>query len=145
MESRTYADQAMTSGMNCAQAVLTFFAEDYGLSKADALRVSAGFGSGMRMALVCGAVTGAIMVLGLHHGMTEPSNAEAKRATNAATAKFNERFREIHPSVMCEGLLGIDVTTPDGLAQAKAEGLFVSQCRGYVADAIEILKVMLRQ
>ena len=145
MESRRYADEAMTSGMNCAQAVLTFFAGDYGLSEADALRIAAGFGSGMRMASVCGAVTGAIMVLGLHHSMTEAANAEAKGSTNAATAVFTERFRAIHPTVMCEGLLGLDVTTPEGLAYAREQGLFVSQCRGYVADAIDILKDLLKE
>ena len=50
---------------NCAQGVLAAFAEDLGIDEETAFRMGAHFGSGMRMGSVCGAVTGALMVLGL--------------------------------------------------------------------------------
>jgi len=57
------------TGYGCGQAVLAPFAEDYGLSEELALKISTGFGSGMgRMFEVCGALTGAFMVIGLKHG-----------------------------------------------------------------------------
>jgi C_GCAxxG_C_C family probable redox protein len=63
------AKQFHELGYGCAQAVLASFAEDYGLSEEAALRISTGFGSGMgRLCEVCGALTGAFMVIGLKHG-----------------------------------------------------------------------------
>lgn len=50
---------------NCAQAVIVSFAEDVGITEEAAMRVAANFGSGMKRASVCGAVTGGLMVLGL--------------------------------------------------------------------------------
>jgi len=51
---------------NCAQAVLMAFAPDAGVAEEDARRITANFGSGMKMGAVCGAVTGGLMALGLH-------------------------------------------------------------------------------
>ena len=50
---------------NCAQAVLTPFAEAKGMKTEDALALTSCFGSGMNMGSVCGAVTGGLMALGL--------------------------------------------------------------------------------
>jgi len=50
---------------NCAQSVLVPFAEAAGISEEQAYRTAANFGSGMKMAGTCGAVTGGLMVLGL--------------------------------------------------------------------------------
>ena len=52
----------------CSQAVFTVFSEEFGLSKEDAFKIGACFGSGMRQAEVCGACTGALMALGLKYG-----------------------------------------------------------------------------
>lgn len=57
---------------NCAQAVLASFAPDAGISEADACRITANFGSGMKMGGTCGAVTGGLMALGLY-GVEEGS------------------------------------------------------------------------
>ena len=53
-------------GFNCSQAVLSVYAEEFGLCRETALKIACGYGGGMgRMALTCGAVTGAFMVIGL--------------------------------------------------------------------------------
>lgn len=51
---------------NCAQALLAAFAPDAGIPEADAVKITANFGSGMKMGGTCGAVTGALMALGLY-------------------------------------------------------------------------------
>lgn len=53
---------------NCAQAVLEVFAPDCGLTGEQAHRLGAHFGSGMKMGATCGAITGALMVIGLLGG-----------------------------------------------------------------------------
>ena len=50
---------------NCAQSVLLTFAPALGLTEEQAFGLCANFGGGMKMGSVCGAVTGALMVLGL--------------------------------------------------------------------------------
>lgn len=50
---------------NCAQGVLAAFAEDLGIDEDLVFRSGTYFGGGMRIGSVCGAVTGALMVLGL--------------------------------------------------------------------------------
>ena len=52
----------------CSQAVFAVFSEDLGLSKENAFKIGACFGSGMRQAEVCGACSGALMALGLKYG-----------------------------------------------------------------------------
>ena len=51
---------------NCAQAVLAAFGPDAGLPEEAACRITANFGSGMKMGETCGAVTGGLMALGLY-------------------------------------------------------------------------------
>lgn len=65
------ADKAaeLFKSCNCAQAVLGTLGPGAGLESPECFRVAAAFGGGMaRMGLVCGAVTGGMMVLGLRHG-----------------------------------------------------------------------------
>ena len=65
-EKTERAKQLHEQGYGCAQAVLTTFAGDYGLAESLSLKLATGFGSGMgRMCEVCGALTGAFMVIGL--------------------------------------------------------------------------------
>jgi C_GCAxxG_C_C family probable redox protein len=60
---------AFRKGFNCSQAVLSSFSPDLGLEKETALKIACGFGAGMaKLQETCGAVTGAVMVLGLKYG-----------------------------------------------------------------------------
>ena len=49
---------------NCAQSVLVPFAKEMGLEEVQAYALGAHFGSGMRHGSTCGALSGALMVLG---------------------------------------------------------------------------------
>ncbi len=127
------------SKMNCAQAVLTAYCEEFGLDRATALRLARGFGGGMgRTGKTCGAVSGAYMVLGLR----EPKEArEGVEAVYAQIKEFNRKFIELHGSTECTALLGCDLSTPEGLARARGEGLFTTVCPGFVKTAVELLTV----
>lgn len=50
---------------NCAQSVVLPFAAAAGVSEETAMKMASNFGSGMKMASVCGAITGGLMALGL--------------------------------------------------------------------------------
>ncbi|MEN8615128.1 C-GCAxxG-C-C family protein [Dehalogenimonas sp. THU2] len=126
------------SKMNCAQAVVTAFCEDLGLDVASAMRLARGFGGGMgRGGKTCGAVSGACIVLGL----AEPlEGREGIEAVYVRIGEFNRRFVERFNSTECNALLGCDISTPVGLARARAEGYFKQICPGFVKGSVEILE-----
>jgi C_GCAxxG_C_C family probable redox protein len=125
-----------SAGFSCSQSVLRAFAEDLGLEPDMASRVSSAFGGGMaRTGRVCGAVSGALMVIGLRFGAISPADQGAKEATYALARKFLEEFMLLHGSVDCPGLLGCDIGKPEGMQQAREQNLFKTQCPDYVRDA----------
>ena len=132
-------------GFNCSQIVLAHFAEDFRLNSDIALKIGSGFGAGMgRMATVCGAVTGAFMVLGLKHGFCMSAEPQQSKETIYALVRtFSETFENIHGSIMCRQLLGGDISTAEGYAMANEKGLFRTLCPKYVEDSIKILEAML--
>jgi C_GCAxxG_C_C family probable redox protein len=144
MNHSELAVETFKQGYSCAQAVLTAYAPSLGLERSDAIRVAGGFGGGMgRMGLTCGALTGAIMVLGLGHAAQDPQDLAAKEATYARVRELVARFKAKHGRSGCRELIGCDISTPEGYQQARDEGVFVTHCRGYVRDACEILDRLL--
>ena len=56
-------------GYNCSQAVVAAYAEDYGFTREQALKMAASFGGGIgRMRRTCGAACGLFMLAGLETG-----------------------------------------------------------------------------
>ena len=98
-------------GLNCAQALLSAYGPGLGLDRDNALKIAGAFGSGMGMGETCGAVTGAIMVIGLKHTKVKGVDYFSKEETYDFTAEFITRFRERNGTIICRELLGCDVTT----------------------------------
>lgn len=134
----------MKSGLCCSQSVLRAFSDDLGLDEEMAARLAAGFGGGMgRMAGTCGAVTGAYMVLGL--GCDGEMVREGRPKVYEAVREFSRRFTARNNSMVCKDLMGVDISTPEGLAAANSQGLFPKICPRMVQDAVEILETMLAE
>lgn len=143
------ADRAIAlhgRGCNCAQSVLCAFAEDLGLGQEDALRIATGFGGGMgRTGGTCGAVTGAYMVLGLARGMRNPEEKGKKDSTYMLVQEFADRFRGKQGAVGCRELLGVDVSTAEGLRLAHERNLFATRCNTLIHDAVMVLQGVLKE
>lgn len=135
------AARCFAQGASCSQAVLAAFSQELGLPRALAFKVAAGFGGGMgRLAETCGAVTGAIMVLGLRHGATEPADRTTKERTYAPVRELVARFKARHGSATCRKLLGVDISTEAGWQQAREQQLFATRCPEFVRTAVQILE-----
>lgn len=144
MTKKEKAVQTFKDGFACSQAVLSAYAGDFNLEKDIALKLSDSFGGGMgRMGLTCGAVTGAFMVIGLKHGRTVAADSESKQNTVECTRKYSELFKEKYGSLDCNTLLGCDISTLNGHAEANEKGLFTTLCPKLVEDSIEILEKVL--
>jgi len=142
------AEQAVErfrKGFNCSQAVLGSYCEQFGLECEKAFKVATGFGGGMRMGYTCGAVSGAFMVLGLKYGNSTAEDKAGKAKTYKKVEEYTNRFKARNDSVTCRELLGCDLTTPEGMKEAKDKGLFSTICPRMVQDAVEILEEMLAE
>ena len=87
--------------MNCSQAVLETYAEEMGLSVENARKVASAFAGGMGMGAECGAVTGALMVIGMKHGKIADKDAVADKETFSRVAKLVEDFKKAHGDISC--------------------------------------------
>lgn len=144
MSKSGHAVEQFQGGLNCSQAVLAAYAEDYGVELESALKIACGFGGGMgRMGHTCGAVTGAVMVLGLSECGPDPRASTAKGHTYGRVQEFLSRFQAMHSTTDCRDLLDCDISTPEGYAEATGQGLFQAKCPKFVEDAVEILEDLL--
>ena len=137
------AVERFCAGAACSQAIVGTYGVDYGLPQEQAMKLSAGFAGGMRLGETCGAVTGALMVLGLRHAGPDCDQRDERDSVYAAVGDFVERFKARQNSVVCKELLGCDISTPAGAQQATRDGVFRTICPKLVEDAAEILEEML--
>lgn len=126
------------NGYVCSQAVFAAFSPNLGLDKQLALKIGACFGSGMRKGEVCGACTGALMVLGLKYG-------ENKEKSNETCEAFLDEFKKENGSYICNDLLGCDISTPEGVKSAVENNLFKEFCPKMVESASKILKGIINE
>jgi C_GCAxxG_C_C family probable redox protein len=135
------AEELFLSGYNCAQSVVLTFADDLKFSKELAQKMAAGFGGGMgKQQETCGAVTGAIMVLGLLKGEEVNNNDELKSATYGAVKDLTRAFVAVYKTTQCRDLIGCDLNTPEGSAKFKEEGIMENVCAGCVKKAVQIVE-----
>ena len=141
MERSEQAKDLFLSGYNCAQSVLLSFADDLKFSKELAQKMAAGFGGGMgKQQETCGAVTGAIMVLGLLKGEHVNNNEELKSESYGSVKELTREFVSEYKSTKCIDLIGCDFNTPEGAARFKDEKIMETVCAGCVKKAVEIVE-----
>lgn len=93
-------------GYNCAQAVACAFCEEMNLDEAAVARMVSSFGGGMgKLREVCGAVSGALFVLGALRGYDDPKADAEKSAHYARVQDFAARFKAEHETILCRELL----------------------------------------
>ncbi len=139
------ASELFSNNFNCSQAVLTAFAPDFGLDEQLALRLGTSFGGGARNGEICGAVSGALLVLGLKYGHYISTDNRQKSRAYEIAVDYTRRFKEANGSIVCRVLLGYDLTKPDEMACIKEKGLFGDVCPKMIKSAVEILESVLAE
>ncbi|SNU03634.1 C_GCAxxG_C_C family probable redox protein [Prevotellaceae bacterium MN60] len=96
------------AGYGCCQSVVAAFSDLYGLDETMAKKIGAGFGGGVgRMRMMCGAVSGIVMLVGLDCGQTEGSDREGKSACYKVVQELLEQSKQENGSIICAEILGI--------------------------------------
>jgi C_GCAxxG_C_C family probable redox protein len=143
----TKSDDALASfysGFTCSSVVFSTFSGELGLDPDTAKKIGCGFGAGIsKTGNICGALSGAIMVIGLKYGKTIKGDDAATEKSRALVREFIQEFTVRHGSVNCTELLGYNLSNPDEYVRARESKLFVTKCPGLVADAVAILEKIL--
>jgi C_GCAxxG_C_C family probable redox protein len=128
------------SEFNCAQSVLASFAPELELTVDQCLKVACAFGAGMgKQQHTCGAVTGALMALGLKFGKALNDTDDKKQFTYNKAVEFLKAFKEKNGSINCKELLqGLNMNNDEELNEISRRQLFEINCEKYVADAVKI-------
>ena len=81
-------------GYNCSESVVAAFADQYGFTREQALRMSASFGGGIgRMRETCGAACGLFMLAGLETGAIEGADRDGKARNYAVVQDLPEELQ----------------------------------------------------
>jgi C_GCAxxG_C_C family probable redox protein len=115
MDKVQTAVTTFNNNFNCSQAVFSAFSEELGLDRATTLKIASCFGGGMQCGEVCGAVTGALMAIGLKYGQSLPDDIKSKENANAKAREFIAKFKAKNQTILCKELLGYYVSLPEDM------------------------------
>ena len=149
-ERVAHAVENFMSGYGCCQSVVAAFADLYGLDKTMAIKIAAGFGGGVgRLRMMCGAVSGIVMLVGLDCGQTEGSDQEGKSACYKVVQELLAQSKEENGSLICAEILGIkgyEKAHSNYVASARtAEYYKTRPCAAKVESAARIFADYLRR
>lgn len=137
-------------GYGCCQSVVAAFSDLYGMDEAMALKVGAGFGGGVgRLRMMCGAVSGLVILAGLDCGQTDGSNREGKSECYKVVQELLEQFKQANGSIICAEILGLKgyekAVSSYEASPRTAEYYKTRPCAAKVESAARIFANYLRQ
>lgn len=127
-------------GIDCSQVVAGAMAEKVSMDEKQLRRMAACFGGGMMCGETCGAVTGALMILGLKYGHDTEGDTVQKSTMQEWVTAFKQAFLKKYPSDICRELLGHDISKPGEMEKVLEEGTMFTLCPCIVRDVIAILE-----
>ncbi|MGA2934278.1 MAG: C-GCAxxG-C-C family protein [Methanomicrobiales archaeon] len=141
------ADEAVDAfkrGLSCSQAIFSVYGKDLGVDSETAVKIASAFGAGVaKTGEICGAVSGALMVIGLTQRPEDIHDASSREKVYAKARKFLDEFTARNASVHCTELVGYDLSDPKQFAEAREKKVFATRCSKLVRDAGEILEELL--
>lgn len=132
------AVERFSSGLNCAESALIGVTEALGIESDCVPRIATPFGGGMgRYGEVCGALTGALMAMGLKLGRQGDDDTAARDRAYPKAVRLMRAFEIEFGSVECRALTGCDMLTPEGAKRFREENMHSELCAKFVAFAAE--------
>lgn len=139
----TKTDKALSyfkNNYNCSQSVFVAFSDDFNIPESQCLKIACAFGAGMgRQQHTCGAITGALMALGMKFGKDIEDDDSQKIKTYKKTITLFEEFKKIHGSTNCKELLNnLDFKNDADYQKMIEMKIFDNKCNKYVEDAVKL-------
>ena len=138
------ASSCFSKGLNCAESVLMGVAKALEIDCECIPKIATGLGAGIaRTDEVCGAVSGAVMAIGLKYGRVDENDTGARDRVYPLVARFTEEFRKEFGCLRCTDLTGCNLSTPEGMKEFAERKLHAELCAKYVAfAAAETYRIM---
>lgn len=125
------ANSHAAEGFLCSESVLLAISKWLDVHCKQIPKIATGFGAGIGgQGLVCGAISGGVMALGLKFGRNEVKKQKMKPYWFASD--LLKRFEKEFGSIMCVELTGCDLTTEEGRKKYREEKLWKAKCRHYI-------------
>ena len=138
------AAEIFSKGFNCAQAVLAALSSEYGVDSATAKKIAGAFGGGIASnGDVCGAVSGALMVIGLRYGKYKEDDTVSKENTYRIANEYMEKFKKEFGSIKCKELIKYSLNKKEELLKAREAGVFKTICPEFVKRSVELAEEVL--
>ena len=137
-ETIKLADSYASQGFLCSESCLMALAKCQGVEYPLIPRIATGFGAGIgRSGEICGAVTGAVMGLGIRYGRDRIETKQNQKPY-WYSAELLKRFRAEHGEVRCSALLGLDLAKAEDLEEYYSRNLWVNSCTRFILSATGI-------
>jgi C_GCAxxG_C_C family probable redox protein len=134
------ATEIFEKGFNCAQSMLYAQGKEFFKDESQALKLASAFGAGISFrGEMCGAVSGALMLIGLKYGFSDPKDELSREKTYMLVKEFTKEFEKQNGSVICNKILDTDMSTPEGVDFARQNNLFKTLCPKMVESSSKIL------
>ena len=136
------AEALFKSGYNCSQSVFAAYADIFGIDTETALKISCGLGGGCgRQRELCGAVSGAVLAIGMKYGTTDGADTDGKKLCYEKVREFSDIFRETNPSIVCRELLGLSQKEDSATPEKRTDAYYKKRpCAQIVKDSAEALE-----
>ena len=127
-----------SSGFNCAESVLAAVAKKLKMKSSLIPKAAAGFGAGVgKHGDICGALSGAIIAMGMAEGRTDPKDNESKAKIYARIALLMKEFKRKFEHTTCRDLTGCNLLTKEGQDKFSNYKIHEQVCPEFVAFAAE--------
>ncbi len=135
------ANELFRSGFNCSQAIVAVFSEEHGFPAETALKIAYPFGRGMGgCGHTCGALTGAMMVIGMKYGTAGQNETDKMKLAREKTRRLIEIFESEHGTTLCNDLTGFDQRKLNGPELMAMLPHFHSRCQKFLETVVTFLE-----
>jgi len=135
------ANELFRSGFNCSQAIVAVFSEEHGFPAETAIKIAYPFGRGMGgCGHTCGALTGAMMVIGMKYGTADRYEPDKMKLAREKTRRLIEFFENEHGTTLCNDLTGLDQRKLNGPELMAMLPHFHSRCQKFLETVVTFLE-----
>jgi C_GCAxxG_C_C family probable redox protein len=131
-------------GLSCSQAVFSVFADKFDLDEKAMMKIAGGFGGGIGASgLICGALSGSVMVLGLKFGASDGADTDSKHKTRELVRVFMKKFSDQFGAIDCKCLLGFDMSRQEDFDYVHNNNITRQLCPKFIEFAVvELEKII---
>jgi C_GCAxxG_C_C family probable redox protein len=140
------AKEYMETKYNCAQSIIKTYANEIGYSENELIHLAFPFGGGCGLqGYICGALSGAAMILGAKYGKEYQGMEEYRDRLYGITQELFEQFKRKQGTILCKELIHYDLSKAEELLEARRIGIFRTKCPEFVYQTAEILEKILNR